>query len=109
MKAAEQLKRELIDRKTSLEKAIATKLGLKAEENRKKDNNEAELKDDVSYRESITPDCDWIIGAFEERAKKRVAELEGLSGAKDYLAGAQEAAFVQGKTSKKSSFLRASA
>merc|ERR1719330_262322 len=95
MKAARQLKADLIERRIALENMIAADRKSKSEENRKKDYNEAELKDDETYRAKIPPDCDWIIGAFEERAKKRVAELEGLRGAKDFLAGAQEAALVQ--------------
>merc|ERR1740121_1515807 len=95
IKAALQVRADLVEHKLVLEAAIASDTDLKAKENRKKDHNEAELKDDVAYRKSITPDCDWIIGAFEERARKRVAELSGLRGAKDFLAGAQEAALVQ--------------
>jgi len=49
--------------------------------------NELALKDEVDYKASITPDCDWIIGAFEKRSAARVAEMNGLVGAKEYLAG----------------------
>jgi len=100
--AAEQLKEDLEDRKLTLEKMIAKDKKLKADEEQDMGYNNAELKDEQKYRSEITPDCDWIIGAFTERQTKRVAEMDGLKGAKDFLAGAQEAALVQ----KKSSFLQ---
>jgi len=107
MKAAKQTREDLVDQKIHLENMIAKDQDLLAKENRKKDRNEAELKDDEKYRADITPDCDWIIGAFTERATKRTAEMDGLNGAKDFLAGAQEAALVQsGSVGQKKSFLR---
>jgi peptidoglycan hydrolase CwlO-like protein len=93
--AAEKLREELIAKKVSLEEQIASLQEEKAEEEALKATNEALLKDEVDYRKSITPDCDWIIGAFEKRAAARTAEVNGLTGAKDYLSGAKEAALVQ--------------
>merc|ERR1719382_185221 len=93
--AAEKLKEELIAKKVSLEEQIASLQEEKAEEEALKATNEALLADEVSYRKSITPDCDWIICAFEKRAAARTAELSGLRGAKAYLAGASEAPLVQ--------------
>ena len=46
-----------------------------------------------AYRADITPDCEWILKAFDERAIARDAEMNGLSGAKDFLAG--QVAFPQ--------------
>jgi len=37
----------------------------------------------------IKPDCDWILENFDERDKKREAEMNGLTEAKSYLAGAK--------------------
>jgi hypothetical protein len=95
--AAEKLREELIAKKVSLEEQIAEHTEEKAEEKAKKATNEALLKDELDYKASITPDCDWIIGAFEKRAARRTAEMNGLTGAKDFLAGANEAALVQKK------------
>merc|ERR1719412_1116181 len=53
-----------------------------------KKGNEGELKDELDYKAEIKPDCDWILGAFEKRSKARTMELDGLTGAKEYLAGA---------------------
>ena len=36
-----------------------------------KNSNELDLKDEEDYRAEITPDCDWIIGAFAKRAEAR--------------------------------------
>merc|ERR1719277_1573733 len=74
LKAAETLKANLGEKKGD---EISTK-----------EDNEHELKDEKDYLAKITPDCDWIIGAFEKRAAARAAEMEGLSGAKASLAGA---------------------
>lgn len=93
--AAEKLIEELTAKKVSLEEAIAERTVEKTEEKATKATNEALLKDELDYRAKITPDCDWIIGAFSKREARRDAEEEGLRGAKDFLAGAQEAAFLQ--------------
>jgi len=68
--------------------AIAKRQKERADEKEDKKGNEGELKDELDYKASIKPDCDWILGAFEKRAKARAMELEGLTGAKEYLAGA---------------------
>mmetsp|Transcript_101965 Transcript_101965/g.323991 ORF Transcript_101965/g.323991 Transcript_101965/m.323991 type:complete len:455 (-) Transcript_101965:75-1439(-) len=95
MKAAEKLKADLEAKKLSLEKAIARLTLEMAEEDEKMTFNKAELKDEVDYKNKISPDCDWILGAFAGRAQRRAAELAGLRGAKDYLAGASKAALLQ--------------
>merc|ERR1712038_2167893 len=73
MATAQKLKESLVTKKVNLEVMIAKK--------------QDELKDEEEYKASITPDCDWILKAFAERAEKRAAELEGLFGAKEYLVG----------------------
>jgi len=104
MKAAEKLKAELVAKKLSLQDAIAQRTTEKAEEEKTQAYNEAERKDEVDYKDKITPDCDWIIGAFAGRAERRQAELAGLRGAKDYLAGASEAALLQQRQRGAASF-----
>lgn len=69
--------------------AIAKRQKERADEKEDKKGNEGELKDELDYKASIKPDCDWILGAFEKRAKARAMELEGLTGAKEYLATAE--------------------
>lgn len=89
MATAEKLKKSLITKKVNLEVTIAkTEEELKDEKADKK-KNEGDLKDEEDYKASIKPDCDWILKAFAERAEKRAAELDGLSGAKEYLVGYQ--------------------
>merc|ERR1712003_523119 len=89
LKAAEGVKADLIATKTNLESQIANLGEKKGDEISTKEDNEHQLKDEKDYLAKITPDCDWIIGAFEKRAAARAAEMDGLSGAKDSLVGAQ--------------------
>merc|ERR1719330_891975 len=90
--AANTLRIKLITKKKNLAQTISLRdKDRLAEEDDKKDN-EVDLKDEQDYRAKITPDCDWVIKAFKERAEKRTAEMEGLIGAKEFLAGAS---FVQ--------------
>eukprot|EP00429_Kryptoperidinium_foliaceum_P067365 CAMPEP_0176062160 /NCGR_PEP_ID=MMETSP0120_2-20121206/30996_1 /TAXON_ID=160619 /ORGANISM="Kryptoperidinium foliaceum, Strain CCMP 1326" /LENGTH=724 /DNA_ID=CAMNT_0017395725 /DNA_START=59 /DNA_END=2233 /DNA_ORIENTATION=- len=89
MTAAKKLREELVAKKVSLEEAIAKRGEEKEAEIEVKTENLAELDDEQSYKASIKPDCDWIIGAFEKRAAAREAELNGLVGAKEFLVGYQ--------------------
>jgi len=102
MSAAKKLKEELVAKKVSLEEAIAKRKGEKADEIELKTENENSLEDEISYKASIKPDCDWILGAFEKRAAAREAELNGLAGAKEFLAGYQpsEASLLEKTRSK---------
>jgi len=89
LKAAENLKTSLEDKKVNLEDMIATRKEEKSDEEQLKLSNEGDLKDERDYKASIKTDCDWIIGAFEQRAAKRQKEHEGLTKAKEFLAGMQ--------------------
>jgi len=89
MATATKLEEELYAKKVSLEEAIAKRRGEKSAELEAQEANKRDLDNEHKYKTSITPDCDWIIGAFEKRAAARSAEMSGLSGAKDFLAGAQ--------------------
>jgi len=88
MAAAEKLEMKLFEKKMKLTVAIADRTNERADETEDKKGNEGELKDELDYKADIKPDCDWILGAFEKRAKARAMELDGLTGAKEYLAGA---------------------
>merc|ERR1719330_992289 len=87
MKAAKDLEAKLIKRKINLEMLIGKRTQERADEEALKADNEKDLDAETKYRQSITPDCDWIMGAFKTRAEKRTAEMEGLSQAKEFLAG----------------------
>merc|ERR1712228_684440 len=89
LKSAEDLKADLETKQTNLEEMIATRKEEKSDEEQLKLSNEADLKDERDYKASIKTDCDWIIGAFEKRAGKRAAEHDGLTKAKEFLAGYQ--------------------
>jgi len=88
MKAAQKLEMTLFEKKMELTVAIADREKDRGDETADKKQNEGELKDELDYKAEIKPDCDWILKAFEERAKARTMELDGLTGAKEYLAGA---------------------
>jgi len=51
-----------------------------------KENNR-DRDDELTYKKKLTPDCDWIIKAFDGRAEARAAEMGGLTTAKELLAG----------------------
>mmetsp|Transcript_39571 Transcript_39571/g.88583 ORF Transcript_39571/g.88583 Transcript_39571/m.88583 type:complete len:706 (-) Transcript_39571:63-2180(-) len=71
--------------KVHLEESIAETQTMKSDEITLMESNDASLKSEKDYRASITPDCDWILGAFDERDVKRAAEMKGLTEAKEYL------------------------
>merc|ERR1719191_577617 len=94
LKAAKTLKAELIDKKDELTDIIAKRNNEKIDEEDDKKKNSGDLKDEDDYKAEITPDCDWILGAFEARADARAKELQGLTTAKEYLNGAKGASLV---------------
>eukprot|EP00403_Amphidinium_massartii_P014650 CAMPEP_0178411228 /NCGR_PEP_ID=MMETSP0689_2-20121128/21386_1 /TAXON_ID=160604 /ORGANISM="Amphidinium massartii, Strain CS-259" /LENGTH=716 /DNA_ID=CAMNT_0020032427 /DNA_START=53 /DNA_END=2203 /DNA_ORIENTATION=+ len=71
--------------KVNLKESIEETQGLRDDEKALKKDNQDALKTEEDYRASITPDCDWIIGAFDERDAKRAAEMKGLTAAKAFL------------------------
>merc|ERR1719476_1082422 len=83
---------------------IAKRKQERADEIVKMNNNKVDLKNEQDYKTKITPDCDWIIGAWAQRAKDRTAEHEGLVQAKEYLAGYQGKAETAVLESGKSKF-----
>mmetsp|Transcript_98718 Transcript_98718/g.304228 ORF Transcript_98718/g.304228 Transcript_98718/m.304228 type:complete len:591 (-) Transcript_98718:64-1836(-) len=99
MTAANKLKDQLTAKKINLIDMIGKRTQEKSNEEADLLANQADLKDEQDYKAKITPDCDWIIGAFSERAARRVAEMNGLVGAKEYLAAYQPPALVEKKHS----------
>merc|ERR1719231_372490 len=62
-----------------LKDIIATRKEEVVTEKDLKSTNEEELDSTHEHKKKITPDCDWILDAFEERRSKRAAEMEGLT------------------------------
>jgi len=93
--AANKLKDELTAKKINLSDMIGKRTQEKSDEEADLALNEGDLKDEQDYKARITPDCDWIIGAFSERAAKRAAEMQGLVGAKEYIAGYNPPALLE--------------
>lgn len=87
MAAAATLRQNLIDKKTNLETMIANRMDEKSAEELERTNNQQALSDKQDYKQTITPDCDWILKAFAERSQKRDVEMQGLTSAKEFLAG----------------------
>jgi len=87
MATATKLKEELMEKKVNLEDMFAKHSEEKSEEVANKKSNQQDLKSEQDYKKNITPDCDWIMNAFSERASKREAEMNGLKTAKEYLSG----------------------
>jgi hypothetical protein len=89
LEVAKKLKESLKEKKTNLEETIAKREEEKVEEHRLKGINLSDKAAETDYKAEIKPDCDWIIGSFEARAKAREGEMNGLQSAKEYLAGAK--------------------
>jgi len=90
MAAAKKLENELEAKKSSLIKAIAQRKIERGEEESDRAINQDQVDAEESWKAAIKTDCDWIIKNFETRAKARTAEMEGLTGAKEYLVGYME-------------------
>jgi hypothetical protein len=97
MKKAENLKEELIEKKTNLEDSIAKREEEKSDEHADKGVNLQDKMDENEYKAEIKPDCDWIIKSFTDRHNAREAEMNGLMTAKEYLAGAKVPSLLQKK------------
>jgi len=95
--AAKKLKADLETKVVNLNEMIANRKQEKTDEEALMKSNKGDLKEQKDYKKEIKPDCDWILNAFEERAEKRKAEMDGLVAAKEYLAGAEPPAMIQGQ------------
>jgi len=96
--AAKNLKAELEEKKVNLEEVIAKRSSQKDDEHADMQENQKDLDDELAWKKEISSDCDWILRAFEGRRERRQAEMEGLTTAKEYLAGAavpEAAGFLQ--------------
>jgi len=86
LNSAETLLKDLGEKKTGLEGIIAKRITDKKEENTDMKENNGDRDDELKYKGKITPDCDWILKAFDQRADARAAEQAGLTSAKEALA-----------------------
>jgi len=89
MAAAKKLVKDLRKKKTNLKEQIAEHDEDKTDEEADKKGNNKDLDDEEEYKEEIKPDCDWMLENFDERDKRREAEMNGLVEAKQFLAGYQ--------------------
>mmetsp|Transcript_39178 Transcript_39178/g.62700 ORF Transcript_39178/g.62700 Transcript_39178/m.62700 type:complete len:714 (+) Transcript_39178:77-2218(+) len=87
MATAQKLVDELTAKKVNLEEMIAKLKGDKKDEEEELKENNEDRDSELAYKAKIKPDCDWILKAFDERAAARAAEADGLTAAKEYLAG----------------------
>merc|ERR1719498_840350 len=68
--------------------SLSTKIkGEKTEEKKDMKDNNGDRDDELAYQAKIKPDCDWIKKNFDGRANARAAEMDGLTSAKEFLAG----------------------
>jgi len=84
---AEQLVDDLTSKRITLEGIISKRKGDKEEENQTKKKNNVDRTAELGYKAKIAPDCNWIMKAFDQRAEAREAEINGLTTAKEFLAG----------------------
>merc|ERR1719498_1295116 len=85
--AADKLVADLEEEIVTLEGIIAKRKEDKEEENKDMKENNKDRDAELKYQAKITPDCDWILKAFDQRAAARAAEMDGLTTAKEFLAG----------------------
>jgi len=97
--AAHNLLKELHEKKTNLNSAIAD---LNTEiDNRWSEREDLQglLNEEKEYMASIKPDCDYLIETFEDRRNKRDVETQSLIDAKGMLEG-QDAAGGEGEVTE---------
>merc|ERR1719335_81164 len=87
MDTAQKLVDDLTEKKVTLEGIIAKRKEDKEEENKDMKANNKDRDAELKYEAKIKPDCDWILKAFDQRAAARAAEMDGLTTAKEFLAG----------------------
>jgi len=95
MDAAKKLRKSLVEKKVNLETRLAKRNKDKTDENKDMKSNIADKDAKLKYQGEIKPDCDWIIKNFDTRAASRGAEMNGLEGAKEYLAGKAPQALLE--------------
>jgi len=87
MATAKQLESDLDAKRVTLKEIIAKRNEDKTSENTDLKENNKDRDAELGYKKKITPDCDWILKAFDGRAEARAAETAGLTQAKELLAG----------------------
>merc|ERR1740133_901815 len=87
MTTAKTLESDLKAKKVTLTGIISKRNDDKKDENVDMKENNKDRDAELAYQAKITPDCDWILKAFDGRADARSAELGGLTTVKDMLAG----------------------
>jgi len=92
---ADALLKDLRAKVVTLDGILSKRGSDKEEENKAMKANDVDKDAEQTYQKKITPDCDWIVGAFDKRADARAAEMNGLTTAKEFLAG--QSALVQKK------------
>jgi len=84
---AENLKSDLKKKVETLTDIIAKRREDKKDETQDMEKNNDDRDAEIKYKNKITPDCDWILKNFDGRAAARAAEADGLTTAKEFLAG----------------------
>jgi len=95
VKSAKKLIKSLKTKKINLEETIAAKKEEIEQEEEVMHETIKLMEDQYKLRGDIKPDCDWIAKHIVERREKRAMEAEGLTAARDYLAGMAPPAMAQ--------------
>jgi len=84
---------ESLDAQRAMKDATERELGQVEEErhdtSKAKSASEADLQGENQLKASLDQDCAWVETHFDSRRDKRHAEIDGLTEAKGYLAGAE--------------------
>jgi len=95
MDTAKKLRASLVEKKVNLNGRLAKRNKDKTDENKDMKSNIEDKDAKLKFQGEIKPDCDWIIKNFDSRAASRSAEMNGLEGAKEYLAGKAPQALLE--------------
>ena len=93
MKAAENLKEELIENKVNLIDTIVQREEEKTDEHEDMSVNHGDKADELNYKAEIKPDCDWIIRSFTDRHNARDERFDHSKG----VLGRSQGAIVDSK------------
>jgi len=88
MSKSKSVLKSLLEKKSNLKQSIVETNSNIDEKNEDISDLNDLLTSEKDYLAEIKPDCDWILGEFQDRYERRRTEMDGLTNAKSMLAGA---------------------
>lgn len=103
MSKSKSVLKSLLEKKSNLKQSIVETNSNIDEKNEDISDLNDLLTSEKDYLAEIKPDCDWILGEFQDRYERRRTEMDGLTNAKSMLSGADPSSFA---LLQKSTFLK---